>query len=226
MKIVVSGPLQCGKSSYIRFLDPEAMNVMAKGSDDQYYTVAMDLGSVQINGFPISLFGTPGLLRFAVMRDIVSEGSDGLIFMFDAAHPEKDDDAIAILNSIRNLLEPNTPIIFLANKQDVDDARSPEIIRAQNNLPEKYKIFETSTKTGLNIKESLKYVVNEIYENYASVLKVLRKYETDIKGLAEELKKDKTEIRDFLNSLEIKRFIEIDRYSKTYKVREGLKNIS
>ena len=71
MKILISGPLQCGKSSYIKRIDPNALNVEAKGADDKYYTVAMDLGSIKINGFQIFLFGTPGLLRFSVMRDIV-----------------------------------------------------------------------------------------------------------------------------------------------------------
>ncbi len=43
---------------------------------------------------PANLFGTPGLLRFKAMRNIVTEGADGIIFMFDAAHPEKDENAI------------------------------------------------------------------------------------------------------------------------------------
>jgi len=37
------------------------------------------------------------------------------------------------------------------------------------------------------------------------------------------LKKDTIQMRDFLNNLEIKRFIEIDRANRTFKVKEGLK---
>jgi len=183
----------------------------------------MDLGSVRLNGFDCYLFGTPGLLRFSVMRNIVTNGSDGIIFMFDAVAPEKDDSAIMILNSIRKLLPSNVPVVFLANKQDIEGARPPEVIRSQNYLPENSKIFPTSTKTGLNIKESITYLVNVIYEEYSSLIQILRTYETDIKGLAEELNKDKVEMRDLLNNLELKRFIEVDRVGKTYKVREGLK---
>jgi GTPase SAR1 family protein len=183
----------------------------------------MDLGSVKLNGFDCFLFGTPGLLRFSVMRKIVTSGSDGIIFIFDSVHPEKDDSAIVILNSVRKLLPSNIPVVFLANKQDVEGARSPEIIRQQNYLPENSKIFPTSTTTGLNIKESITYLVNTIYEEYSSLIQILRTYETDIQGLGNELKKDSVEMRDLLNNLEIKRFIEIDRASKTYKVRQGLK---
>ncbi len=223
IKILVSGPLQSGKSSYIKVLDNNALNVEAKGKDEKFYTVAMDLGSVKLNGFDVFLFGTPGLLRFSVMRSICTSGSDGVLFLFDAAAPEKDDSAIMILNSIRKILPPNTPTVFLANKQDIEGARPPEIIRSQNYLPKDTRIFPTSTKTGLNIKESITYLVNHIFEEYSSLLQTLRTYESDIEGLAEELKKDKVQMRDFLNNLEIKRFIELDRIKKSYKVRSGLK---
>lgn len=183
----------------------------------------MDLGSVKLNGFDCYLFGTPGLLRFSVMRNIITNGSDGLVFIFDAVAPEKDDSAIMILNSIRKILRSNIPVVFLANKQDIEGARPPEVIRSQNYLPEDSKIFPTSTTNGLNIKESITYLVNHVFEEYSSLITTLRSYENNIEGLAEELKKDKAEMRDFLNNLEIKRFIEIDRISKTYKVRHGLK---
>ncbi|MFX1390155.1 MAG: GTPase [Promethearchaeota archaeon] len=223
MKILVSGPLQSGKSSYIKALDPNALNVEAKGKDDKFYTVGMDLGSVKLNGFDCYLFGTPGLLRFSIMRSIITTGSDGIIFIFDASAPEKDDSAIMILNSIRKNLPPNIPTVFLANKQDLEGSRPPEVIRSQNYLPEESKIFPTSTKTNLNIKESITFLVNHIYEEYSSLLETLRTYEHNIEGLADELKKDKAQMRDFLNNLEIKRFIEVDRINKTYKVRSGLK---
>jgi len=197
--------------------------VEAKGKDNKHYTVGMDLGSLKLNGFDCYLFGTPGLLRFSIMRSIVTQGSDGIIFIFDAAAPEKDDSAIVILNSIRKSLPSNTPVVFLANKQDIEGARPPEIIRTQNYLPEKSKIFPSSTTTGLNIRESVTHLVNVIYEEYSSLIQVLKTYETDIPGLGKELNKDVSEMRDFLNNLEVKRFIEIDRIQKTFKVRSGLK---
>ncbi|KKM75287.1 hypothetical protein LCGC14_1391760 [marine sediment metagenome] len=185
----------------------------------------MDLGNVKLNGFDCSLFGTPGLLRFSVMRNIIIGGSDGVIFIFDSTAPEKDDSAIVILNSIRKSLPSNIPIIFLANKQDVEGARPPEVIRSQNYISKDSKIFPTSTKTGLNIRESITFIVNNVYEEYSSLLPILRAHESDIEGLAGKLEKDKVQIRDFLNNLEIKRFIEIDRINKTYQVRAGLKHL-
>ena len=223
MKITVSGPTQSGKSSFIKYFDDKALNVEAKARDNKYYTVGMDLGSVKLNGFDVFLFGTPGLLRFNVMRDVVAQGADGLVFLFDAAHPEKDEDAIVILNSIRKTIGFDTPIVYLANKQDVAGARHNEIVRSQNYLRDDAMIFPTSTRTGENCNFALKYVVNQIFDNYSSLLAVLKTFETDIEGLAEKLSKNPVEMRDLLNNLEIKRFIEVDRLNKTYTVKQGLK---
>jgi len=222
LKVLVAGPVQSGKSSFIRYLDPNALNVEAKGADNKVYTVGMDLGSVSLNGYRVYLFGTPGLLRFSVMRDIVSSGSDGVIFIFDSAAPEKDTEAIQILNSIRKTLGPNIPILYLANKQDLEESRFPEVVKIQNDLPESSKIVPTSTKTGKNIEESLKYLVNQIYDNYKSLIEILKDYENDLEGLREQLNKDPTEMKDFLNKLEVKRFIKLNRATKTYKVKNGL----
>jgi hypothetical protein len=224
VKILVSGPVHSGKSSYINYIDKNSLNISAKGRDNKTYTVGIDIGSRVIKNVRVCLFGTPGLLQFSTIRDIVARGADGIIFIFDAADPEKDEEALTILNHIRGVLEPNIPLVFLANKQDLDDARPPEVIKAQNNLPERAKIFPTSCKTGLNIEKSLKFTVKEIVKNYRDLLKTLEKYENDIKGLASELHKNKNEIRDFLNNMEIKEFIEIDRINRTYKVNKDVKS--
>ena len=217
------GALQSGKSSYIKYLNKNALNVQVKGQDNKFYTVGMDLAQLKLNGFDIFLFGCPGLLRFKVMREVVASGAEGYIFMFDAAHPETDNDAISMLNLIR---KADVPIVYLANKQDIKDARAPEVIKKQNNLRENCIIFPTSTKTGLNIKDSINYLVNEIYKNYKETLSLILNYENNIKGLADKLNKDKSEMRDFLNNLEVRRLILIDRATKTFKVKKGLKSLS
>ncbi|MBY9007428.1 MAG: GTP-binding protein [Candidatus Lokiarchaeota archaeon] len=222
MKILVSGPVQCGKSSYIKCFDANSLNIQAKGADDKYYTVGMDLGSVSINNYKTYLFGTPGLSRFSTIREIISSGSDGIVFIFDASNPEKDEEARKILDSIYKILGNELPIIFLANKQDLEGARTPKDILKQNNLPSKIEILPTSVKNGLNIKKSLKIIFGKIVMNYKDLLGILKSYEDNIKGLAEKLKKDKIEMKDFLNKLEIRKLIEIDRLNKTFKVKNVL----
>lgn len=211
------GASQCGKSSYLNYFDKNSLNVQVGGK-----TVAMDVASINFNGFQITLFGTPGLSRFKVMRKIISNGADGIVFIFDATDPNSDNDAISIL---REIINPKAPKVYLANKQDLMGARPPAVVQAQNELPKDCKIFPSSIKTGLNIKESLKYLVSEIFKKYKKLIQILCNYETNIRGLAEKLGKNKIQMRDFLYYLEIRRFIIIDRVNKVYRVNKALKNL-
>ena len=220
MKIVIIGPLQCGKTTFIKYLDKQAMCVQAKGRDNRLYTVGMDTAYIKLGAFDISLFGTPGLQRYASMRDMVATGADGIIFLFDALYAQKDSQALSILHSVKKKVGKNIPIIYLANKQDLKDARSPDIIRKQNKIPDHIEVYPCSAKTGLNVKESLGKVVNEVYNRYKKILGILMEYEENIHGLAIRLRKNKREMISLLNKLELKKFIEINRVKRTYRVRE------
>lgn len=182
----------------------------------------MDVAYVNFEGFQITLFGTPGLARFQMMRKVIFMGADGIIFLFDATNQDSDKDARLILREITN---PKAPKVFLANKQDVKGARSLEAVKTQNKLPKNYKIFPSSMKTGLNIKESLKYLLSEILSKYEKLIQILCNYETNIKGLAQKLNKNKIQMREFLYALEIRRFIKIDRVNRVYSVNDVLKNL-
>ncbi|MFX1394270.1 MAG: hypothetical protein ACFFAH_11910, partial [Promethearchaeota archaeon] len=65
----------------------------------------------------------------------------------------------------------------------------------------------------------------EIISKYKKLIQILCNYETNIRGLAEKLNKNKNEMRDFLYTLEIRRFIKIDRVNKIYSVNDALKNL-
>lgn len=224
VKILVSGASQCGKSSYIQFLDDRAINVVSRTRSGLNATVGMDFGVRKVNGFQVSLFGTPGLLRFSIIRKILAEGADGVIFIFDSSNPVTDEAGITILNEIRWVLPIGIPIVYLANKYDLPDARDPDIIRDQNYIPSKLKFFPTSTVSGLNIVESLDYLVKEeILERWKELIISLTKYETDLPGLAAELEKDTKRINGFLYLLEVKGLITFNKKDLTYRVRKEVK---
>ena len=182
----------------------------------------MDIGYIDLSGLHISLMGTPGLLRFKPMRSIISNGADGIVFIFDASDPESDKAAISIFNDLK---DSKAMRVYLANKQDIKGARAPEVFKTKFKLSKESKVFPSSTKSGSNVIESLKYLVNQIFNRYSKLFKLLLEHENDIKGLAESLHKNKVEMRELLYKLEIKKFIKLDRVKKVYKVTEGLKKV-
>ncbi len=184
----------------------------------------MDLATLKLGAFDIFIFGTPGLVRFKIMRDVIVSGVDGIIFLFDVANSKSDKEAITILAEIKKLIKHDTPIAYCGNKQDLKSVSEKEI-KKRFKLKDDAKIFLTSSTSGKNVKECMKHVVNEIFNKHKDLLETMRDYESDITGLSAKLKKNREQMRDLLNGFEVKRFIEIDRPNKTYKVREGLKNI-
>ena len=223
MKILVSGSFQCGKSTFVRALDKKALNIMTHDKSGKKCTIAMDIGSFIYEGINISLFGTPGLLRFETIRSIVSEGSDGVIFIFDGSNPDNDDAALRILNDLKRLLPQNTPIVYAINKIDAENCRTSDIVKSQNYLPNDATIFEMSALKGINILKPVEELISLIKSSLAPVIRELEKYGENPLGLKNALNKSAEKIMEFLNAMELRGIISIDRQNMTFSMEEKAK---
>ena len=115
VKIVVFGKGEAGKSTFIRSIIPNAVNIEHKGR-----TVALDFGDITLGGKKIHLYGTPGQTRFSVIRDIISSYTHGSIILFDSAvHLTQDDQCV-----VREVMELDVPFVSVLNKK----AYSREIV--------------------------------------------------------------------------------------------------
>ncbi|MFX1520867.1 MAG: ATP/GTP-binding protein [Promethearchaeota archaeon] len=150
MKVVITGAFNSGKSTLVQALAKKS----AVSLDVSGTTVALDHGTVDVLGIQAHLFGTPGLIRFSILRQILSEGADGMIFMVDSANPN-----IENFNEIwREMKEiqivASVPCIVAANKQDLPGAKSVGEIRELLGL-NGYPIIPISAKTGENMMRPL-----------------------------------------------------------------------
>ena len=88
----------------------------------------MDFGRITVDeDLVLYLFGTPGQKRFDFMWEILSEGMLGFVVLVDSVRPETFREARRILDIFRNYA--TTPYVVAANKQDMEDAWSPEDLR-------------------------------------------------------------------------------------------------
>jgi signal recognition particle receptor subunit beta len=221
MKILIVGPFQSGKSKYIEALDKDALNIMTKDKNDKECTIGMDIGSYNFEGIKISLFGTPGLLRFKTMRQIISVGADGVIFIFDGVNADKDDAAIQILNEVRSVLVKTTPIVYAVNKFGEIGSRSIEKVREQNYLPKTTKIFGINVMKGENLITPLEELVYQIRDNMKPIVHALTAYERNPLGLKAVFNKNTDEVIDLLNAMELRDIITIDRKNMTYTMNKS-----
>ncbi|MBS0657541.1 MAG: ATP/GTP-binding protein [Verrucomicrobia bacterium] len=127
LKVVVSGPVGAGKSTYIRTLstttvvETDEMATECIGKD--LTTVALDFGTLHIDGFEVLLFGTPGQERFDFMWSVLCEGAAGLLLLVAAHRPGSFLKARHILEFITS----QVPIPFLLAVTHTDQERVWEL---------------------------------------------------------------------------------------------------
>ncbi len=173
IKIYVAGPHKAGKTTVIHYLDPDAITIDYSGSGGST-TVGFDYGIVywipkkkkiipleeyrrkkekysDQDIWKVVLVGTPGQERFAPVRESLVRGCSAIVYVVDSA--DFDERALRILQEIGTYFDEGTPMVVLANKQDLRGAlKGREVIMKLGiNAP----VFETIAIKGKKVKEAL-----------------------------------------------------------------------
>ena len=172
IKIVVTGPFNSGKTEFIRTIseigvvntDQPITNPEERVKETT--TVAIDYGKLTLDqDFILYLFGTPGQSRFKHMWEILSKDMLGYIVMVDSTDPASIEKAKDIIRTF-SAYAP-VPFVVAANKQDMDNAISPEKIREMMGLPPNIKIVPcvaTDKKSVRDVLIALAQTVLEWFE--------------------------------------------------------------
>ncbi len=155
-KILVTGPYNAGKSTFVHAISTKAVSVDRLGT-----TVALDHGHVEYKGFTIDVFGTPGQERFDPILKILGEEAMGVIVVIDSTKPED-------FPRAKEMLEKTTkfglPYVIAANKQDLPNALHPEEIRKMVNLPADIPIIPTVASKGEGVYDVLDALLKILME--------------------------------------------------------------
>lgn len=166
VKMVVTGAFNAGKTEFIRAVSEiDVVSTERRISDvtarvKKETTVAMDFGRITVDeDLVLYLFGTPGQKRFDFMWEILSEGMLGFVVLVDSVRPETFREARRILDIFRGYA--TTPYVVAANKQDMEDAWSPEDLRIALKVMPQIKLLPCVATD----KESVKNVLLELLYN-------------------------------------------------------------
>jgi uncharacterized protein len=163
VKIVVTGPFSAGKTEFIGSVSEiDVVSTERRISDTtravkERTTVAMDFGRITVDDdLVLYLFGTPGQKRFDFMWEILSEGMLGFVVLVDSVKPETFREARSILDTFKDYA--HAPYVVAANKQDLEDAWSPEDVRIALHIDHDTKVLPCVATQ----KESVKNVLLEL----------------------------------------------------------------
>ncbi|MEE8167659.1 MAG: ATPase domain-containing protein [Candidatus Hydrothermarchaeales archaeon] len=153
-KLLVTGPFNAGKSTFIHSLSTRAVSVDRLGT-----TVALDHGHVDHMGFSVDLFGTPGQERFDPLLKLLGKEAYGVFVVIDSTKPQDFARAKAMLELIK---VHGLPYIIVANKQDLEGALSEKEIREKMQIGEEIKILPVVATEKKGVVEAFETIVNMV----------------------------------------------------------------
>ncbi len=155
IKVLVVGPYGAGKSSLVRALARDAISVETFGS-----SVSLDFGSMVLGRHEVNIFGTPGKKDFLFMQQVLGVGAGLCILVVDAQNTDDVEEARDIYESLK---EVDVPIIVVANKQDLDGAIEPVLLRRLLSLGEE-RIVGTSALEGEGLEDLVEAIEEALKE--------------------------------------------------------------
>ncbi len=131
-KILVGGPFNSGKTTFIRSISEiEVVSTersTISSGEVSSTTVAMDFGRITLrDGDVLHLYGTPGQQRFDFMWEILSEGMLGYVVLVNGTDPATFVEAGKIIEAFERM--SGAPFVVGLTRADRRDCMRPEAVR-------------------------------------------------------------------------------------------------
>jgi small GTP-binding protein len=157
VKVVVTGPFNAGKTTFIKavseitVLSTERQISDASGEGRGETTVAMDFGRITISDdVVLYLFGTPGQQRFSFMWETLSEGMLGFVVLVDALSDDSIKEAVSMIEFFRSMSD--VPFVVAANKVGAEDTVTLTSLRGLLDLDESVPLLPVDARDRESVK--------------------------------------------------------------------------
>lgn len=170
VKIVVTGPFNAGKTTFIKavseitVLSTERQISDASGEGSGETTVAMDFGRITVaDDVVLYLFGTPGQQRFSFMWETLSEGMLGFVVLVDALEEDSIAEAVSMMEFFTGMTD--VPFVVAANKVAPDDSDTLSTLRDRLGLSEGIPLLPCDARERESVKGVLLSLLYRILDS-------------------------------------------------------------
>ena len=169
-KIIVTGPVRAGTTSFIRSLSEIAVlsteRKLGNGSSQNgrgEATVALDFGRITISReLVLYLFGTPGEEPDTLACGPLAEGPIGVIVVVDATRPASVEGAAEILEFL--LENSDVPLAVAANRMPQDDEGRVSKLREDLRLPAEVPVVACEATQRVSAKRVVLALLDRIID--------------------------------------------------------------
>jgi len=155
-RILILGLDNAGKTTILKKLSDE------DPQQNEGPTQGFNLKSLNLSGRDANLCDLGGQRSFREFWSNYYESTDCLIFVVDSTDSRRMEETLNTFNEVLTEL-PKQPVLVFANKQDLQTAKSPQVIAEVLELVEhrerKWHIQGCSAKTGDGIEEGIQWLM-------------------------------------------------------------------
>eukprot|EP01116_Phalansterium_solitarium_P003838 TRINITY_DN14669_c0_g1_i1.p1 TRINITY_DN14669_c0_g1~~TRINITY_DN14669_c0_g1_i1.p1 ORF type:complete len:214 (+),score=35.26 TRINITY_DN14669_c0_g1_i1:180-821(+) len=163
-KYIIIGDMGVGKSCLLhQFTDHKFMQDSPHTIGVEFGTRIVDVASKKIK---LQIWDTAGQERFRAVTRSYYRGAAGALLVYDITRRATYNHLTSWLSDARSLTNPNTVIMLVGNKKDLDESRDVSYEEASKFAEENGLIFiESSAKTGDNVEEAFLKTARLIYQS-------------------------------------------------------------
>lgn len=162
LKIIILGLDQAGKTSFLNYLRLQEFTNPVR-------TMGLNMEEVKVDGLKLDVLDLGGQNQFrtTLWPKILETGTDVVMYIVDSSDRERlmmNNEEFSKLIDHPRLISDKTPIIVLANKQDLGGCLSPGEISLELELIEhsltgrSFQVIPTSMITGMGVDEVLQHL--------------------------------------------------------------------
>eukprot|EP01059_Diplonema_ambulator_P031503 TRINITY_DN57_c0_g1_i1.p1 TRINITY_DN57_c0_g1~~TRINITY_DN57_c0_g1_i1.p1 ORF type:complete len:206 (+),score=50.09 TRINITY_DN57_c0_g1_i1:54-671(+) len=163
-KYIIIGDMGVGKSCLLHhFTDKKFLSDSPHTIGVEFGTRVVDVGDKTIK---LQIWDTAGQERFRAVTRSYYRGAAGAILVYDITRRQTFNHITSWLQDAKNLTNPQTVMMLIGNKQDMEQSREVSYEEAAKFAEEHGLLFhECSAKTGHNVEEAFVKTGRTIYEN-------------------------------------------------------------